>query len=336
MTRMKKAPPQLHADLAGAVREVLDRSPVPMNVAKLRSQLTGPFKVPAKLKDAFIALLAAEAQAGRIHEWPAAKYWIRDHRAWAEPIILAAAEVPVASSKVVGAISKQFGKPAAQALVGELIQCGMLIRVPMFGGAKAKLCSRIADEAAFRAELDAARLVIEAGYRRLEFAAESLPSAGGQESVGGSTTALPHGSAVGGGQTDLTGVSLPHGSAVGGGQTDLTGVSLPHGSAVGGGQTDLTGVSLPAGVPPAAAAAHADLATQVLDTLASLEPRKGLLVTAPRIYRALPGIPKSAIDEELLKLQDAHRVILHRHSNPQSSDELIGNLYVGACWRTQE
>ena len=148
MTRMKKPPPQLHADLAGAVREVLDRSPVPMNVAKLRSQLTGPFKVPAKLKDAFIAMLAAEAQAGRIHEWPAAKYWIRDHRAWAEPIILAAAEVPVAASKVVGAVSKQFGKPAAQALVGELIERGMLIRVPMFGGAKAKLCSRIADEAA--------------------------------------------------------------------------------------------------------------------------------------------------------------------------------------------
>ncbi len=257
MTRTKKPSAQLHDDLAGAVREVLDRSPVPMNVAKLRSQLTGPFKVPAKLKDAFIALLAAEARADRIYEWPAAKYWIRNSRAWAEPLILAAADVPVASSKVIGAISKQFGKPAAQGMVGELIECGMLIRVPMFGGAKAKLCARIADEVAFRAELDAARLVIEAGYRRL-------------------------------------------------------------------------------GQKPASAETHENLATQVLDTLASLEPRKGLLVTAPRIYRALPGIPKSAIDEELLKLQDAHRVILHRHSNPQSSDELIGDLYVGACWRTQE
>ena len=300
MTRMKKPSPQLHVDLAGAVREVLDRSPVPMNVPKLRLQLTGPFKVPAKLKDAFIAMLAAETQAGRIHQWPAAKYWIRDNREWAEPIILAAAEVPVASSKVIGSISKQFGKPAAQVVVGELLKCGMLIRVPLFGGAKAKLCSRIADEAAFRAELDAARLVIEAGYRRLGFAAESLPSGGGQESVGGSASALPRASAVGGGQTDLTGVSPT------------------------------------AGFQLAAANPHANLAAQVLDTIASLEPRKGLLITAPRIYRALPGIPKSTIDEELLKLQDAHRVILHRHSNPQSTDELIGNLYVGACWRTQE
>jgi len=64
----------------------------------------------------------------------------------------------------------------------------------------------------------------------------------------------------------------------------------------------------------------------------------GLLVTAPRIYRALPAITKLEIDAALVHLQEARRVILHRHSNPQSqgSDDLIANLYVGACWRVQE
>lgn len=270
---MKKPQGQLHPDLAAVIRELLDRSPQPLNVTKLRSQLTGPFKAPPKLKDALVALLMAEVQAGHIEQWPADKYWTRDSRSWAEPLMIAAASAaPVASSKVTGAVSKQYGRPAAEALLAELIESGRLVRVPLFGGAKGKVCSRIENEAAFRAELDAARRVIEAGYRRL---GHPLPDGRGSEETAGST-------------------------------------------------------SLTVTEPP--------VDELVLDALASLEPRKGLLVTAPRLYRALPDTAKSEIDAALIGLQDARRVILHRHSNPQSQspEELITGLYVGACWRVQE
>ena len=269
---MKKPPAQLHPELAAVIREVLDRSPQPLNVTKLRSQLTGPFKVPPKLKDALVALLAAEVQAGRVQQWPADKYWTRDSRSWAEPVMIAAAAAaPVAPSKVIGSVAKQYGRSAAEALLDELIESGQLIRVPLFAGAKGKVCARIENEAAFRSELDAARRVIEAGYKRL---GQPLPDGRGSEATAESISPV----------------------------------------------------------------AERPVDELILDTLASLEPRKGLLVTAPRIYRALPNSAKSAIDDALLRLQDARRVILHRHSNPQSqgSEELIAHLYVGACWRVQE
>jgi len=269
----------LHPDLPAVIREVLGRAEQPLNLAKLRSQLSGPYKVPAKLKDALVALLDADSG---IYQWPAAtakagpRYWTRNAREWAEPVIIAAAaDSPVAATKVLGAVSKQYGKGAAEALLAELIGQGTLIRVPLFGGPKAKLCSRIPDEAAFRAELDAARVVIEAGYRRL-------------------------------------GGPLPDGR--GSVRDELVG-DEPVGDEV------------------------------VLEALGMAEPRKGLLVTAPRIYRALPEVAKAEIDAALLRLQEARRVILHRHSNPQSlSDEerqsliqdVAGNYYVGACWRVQE
>jgi hypothetical protein len=259
-----KPPPTLHADLPGVIQEVLHRAGQPLNIAKLRSQLTGPYKVPGKLKDALASMLAT---IEGIHVWPAAtakagpRYWTRDCRSWAESAMLAAAaDSPVAPAKVLGAVAKQYGKGPAAELLTELIATGQLIRVPLFGGAKAKVCSRIVDEAAFRAELDAARAVIEAGYRRLT------------------------------------------------------------------------------GVP----AKPVPIDEQVLEALAALEPRKGLLVTAPRIHGALEGVPKDQVDAALLRLQDARRVILHRHSNPGAlaeaeRQELIedqaGNVFVGACWR---
>ncbi len=245
---MKKPPPQLHPDLAAVIGEVLERSPSPLNVAKVRAALPGPYKVPAKLKDELVALLRG------FHQWPGDRYWTRDGRAWAEPVMLAAAERPVLASKAISAVSKVYGKLASEALLGELLAAGSLMRTPLFGGPKAKVCSTIADEAAFRAELDAARAVIEAGYRRLDGA-----------------------------------------------------VSTPR-----------------------------PLDDKILDAIAALEPNKGLLVTAQRLYRALPDEPKQAIDDALIRLQDARRVILHQHSNPQQATGLIGGLYVGACWRLRE
>ena len=169
--------------------------------------------------------------------------------------MLEAAAVPIGSAKVVGAVSKALGRPASEALLAELIDSGKLIRVPLFGGAKAKVCSRIIDEAVFRAELEAARLVIEAGYRRLEGRVEQA----------------------------------------------------------------------------------APIEEQILDTISALEPHKGLLITASRLYRALAGTARTEIDAALLRLQDARRIILQKHSNPQSADgqDLIAGLYVGACWRVE-
>lgn len=263
--RKAKPEPQLHPDLAAAIREVLERSAQPLPLAKLRTALPGPYKVPLKLKDALLALLADEARAGRLHEWPGVKYWTRDCRAWAEPLMLAAAVEPVASGKVIGAVLKVYGRPQAEALLADLVRNGWLIRVPLFGGgAKAKVCSRIADEVAFRTELDDARRVIDAGYRRLGDADRAASDGSG----------------------------LPR-------------LAVP-------------------------------LDDHILTAIADLEPHKGLLVTAPRLYRAFPDIPKSEIDAALLRLQDARRVILHKHSNPQQGSDLIANLYVGACWRVDQ
>jgi hypothetical protein len=278
---MTKSAPTLHPELAGAVREVLGRASQPLNLAKLRGQLNGPFKVPAKLKDALAALLEAESREGRIYAWPASteksgpRYWIRDGRDWAarEMIAAAASLEPIGGSKAIGAVAKQYGRKPAEKLLVDLIESGLLIRVPLFGGSKAKISSYIADEAAFRAELDAARRVIEAGYRRLETGdAGPLPDGPGSES---------------------------------------------------------------AGAPD-----------QILEALASLEPRKGLLVTAPRLYRALPpDLRKSEIDAALIRLQNDRRVILHLHSNPQSLpagerqsliEDATGNFYVGVSWRITE
>lgn len=264
---MKKAPPRLHADLAAVLREVLERSPAPLNVAKLRALLPGPYKVPAKLKNDLVTLLQA------FHQWPGDRYWIRDGRAWAEPVMLAAAETPVLALKAISAVSKVYSKPASEVLLTELLAKGQLMRVPLFGGVKAKVCSKIADETAFRAELDAARAVIEAGYQRLEGASKPLPDGRGSD-----------------------------------------GAEIGTGAETGARTTD----------------------DQILETIANLEPQKGLLVTAPRLYRALPGVPKEEIDAALLRLQDAHRVILQRHSNPQNAIDLILGLYAGACWRNQE
>ena len=278
---MKKAPPQLHPDLAAVIREVLERSPVPLNVAKLRALLPGPYKVPAKLKNDLVALLQA------FHQWPGDRYWVRDGRAWAEPVMLAAAEMPVPASKAVSAVSKVYGKPAAEVLLTELLAKGLLMRVPLFGGVKAKVCSKIADEGAFRAELDAARAVIEAGYRRLDGGFIPLPDGRGSDDAG-----------------------------------------------TGAGEKAGAGAEKSVGAETAAAEAADD---QILETIATLEPQKGLLVTAARLYRALPGIPKEEIDAALIRLQDARRVILQRHSNPQqTATDLIAGLYAGACWRNQE
>ena len=279
--KVPKPVPQLHQDLAAVVREVLDRSAVPLNVTKLRSALPGSYKVPAKLKDAFVDSLASEAG---IYEWPGGKYWTRDHRSWAEPAMLASASMPVTAAKAIGAISKMYGKAAAEALLAELLTSGALLRVPLFGGAKAKVCSRIQDEAAFRAELDEARRVVEAGDRRLG----SLPD--GRASEAAVAEAWPLGS----------------------------GTEVRHKLKI---------------APPL----RPELDDQILNIIAELEPRKGLLVTAPRIYRALPDAAKSDIDNALIRLQDARRVILHSHSNPHSQpeDQLIAHLYVGACWRVE-
>lgn len=277
MKRTSKPAPQLHPELAAAIREVLDRSTHPMNLAKLRSALPGPYKVPAKLKDALAALLADEVRANRLHEWPGGKFWNRNCRAWAEPAMLAAASAaPVASAKVIGAVSKVYGRPASESLLAELVANGSLIRVPLFGGAKAKVCSRVLDEAAFRAELEDAKKVIEAGYRRLWL-----------ESATGGVTHWPQPLTEGPGSLDEPQSSIDE---------------------------------------------------RLLNAIAELEPRKGLLVTAPRLYRAFSGASKVEIDDALIRLQDARRVILHRHSHPQSQDaeQLIAGLYVGACLRVDQ
>jgi hypothetical protein len=93
---------------------------------------------------------------------------------------------------------------------------------------------------------------------------------------------------------------------------------------------------------PVAAPPPAD--EKILDTLAALEPQKGLLVTASRLRRANEGIPKKDFDEAVMRLYRNERVLLHRHSGPHllpeaERDELIRSgdtYYVGVCWNTGE
>ena len=161
----------LHPDLAAAIQLILTDARQPLTVAKIKSSLPASHKVKPKLKDAFAALLDAEAAAGRIHVWPSkktVKYSTLNPREWASQAILKAAAEPVVLTKLVSAVSKQYPKKDAETLVAAMAETGELIRVPLFGiGPKTKYASVIADAASFRAELDAARVILDAGYRRL-------------------------------------------------------------------------------------------------------------------------------------------------------------------------
>jgi hypothetical protein len=82
----------------------------------------------------------------------------------------------------------------------------------------------------------------------------------------------------------------------------------------------------------------------ILHTLSELEPHKGLLVTAQRLRRAVPGISKQAFDEAVMRLYRSEKVLLHRHSGPfllpaEERNELVQSgesFYVGICWNTGE
>ena len=83
---------------------------------------------------------------------------------------------------------------------------------------------------------------------------------------------------------------------------------------------------------------------RILAVLVALEPQKGLLVTAPRLRRAVAGISKQAFDEAVMRLYRSEKVLLHRHSGPflltaEERGELIqfgDSFYVGVCWNTGE
>jgi hypothetical protein len=87
---------------------------------------------------------------------------------------------------------------------------------------------------------------------------------------------------------------------------------------------------------------HSDI--RILDALAQLEPRKGLLVTAQRLRRAVPDLAKQDFDNAVLRLYRSEKVLLHRHSGPfllpaEERNELIQSgdtFYVGVCWNTGE
>jgi hypothetical protein len=83
---------------------------------------------------------------------------------------------------------------------------------------------------------------------------------------------------------------------------------------------------------------------RILDTLAEIEPQKGLLVTAPRLRQAISDVPKKDFDEAVMRLYRAEKILLHRHSGPHllpesERSELIQSndtYYVGVCWNTGE
>lgn len=83
---------------------------------------------------------------------------------------------------------------------------------------------------------------------------------------------------------------------------------------------------------------------RILAELLALEPHKGLLVTAPRLRHAVPGLSKQDFDEAVLRLYRSEKVLLHRHSGPfllgaEERGELIqsgDSFYVGICWNTGE
>lgn len=85
---------------------------------------------------------------------------------------------------------------------------------------------------------------------------------------------------------------------------------------------------------------------QILDALERIEPRKGLVVSAPRLRQAVPGVSKADFDAAVMRLYRAEKVLLHRHSGPHllpeaEREELVrsqsgGDFYVGVCWNTGE
>jgi len=80
----------------------------------------------------------------------------------------------------------------------------------------------------------------------------------------------------------------------------------------------------------------------VLRALEHVEPRKGLVVTAHRLRAALPEAPKKDLDQAVMRLYRAGKVLLHRHSGPlllpeDERQELIqsgADYFVGICWNT--
>lgn len=83
---------------------------------------------------------------------------------------------------------------------------------------------------------------------------------------------------------------------------------------------------------------------RILNALAQLEPKKGLLVTAQRLRGAVPGLSKLDFDNAVLRLYRSEKVLLHRHSGPfllpaEERNELVQSgdtFYVGVCWNTGE
>lgn len=83
---------------------------------------------------------------------------------------------------------------------------------------------------------------------------------------------------------------------------------------------------------------------RILATLAQLEPHKGLLVTAQRLRRAMPGLSKQDFDDAVMRLYRNEKILLHRHSGPfllpaEERNDLIqsgDSFYVGVCWNTGE
>jgi hypothetical protein len=92
---------------------------------------------------------------------------------------------------------------------------------------------------------------------------------------------------------------------------------------------------------PAAAQPLVD-EVSILQALERLEPRKGLVVTAHRLRAALPEAPKKDLDQAIMRLYRAGKVLLHRHSGPlllpeDERQELIqsgADYFVGICWNT--
>lgn len=100
------------------------------------------------------------------------------------------------------------------------------------------------------------------------------------------------------------------------------------------------------GEQPSAPVAATSIDEQILDVLERIEPRKGLVVSAPRLRHAVPGVSKADFDAAVMRLYRAEKVLLHRHSGPHllpeaEREELVrsqsgGDFYVGVCWNTGE
>lgn len=153
--------PMLHPDIGLTVRTILERAPEPLTADKIRKALPKPQAVPPKRKAELQTELDRLARDGQIVEWPrkgaSPRYWHRDPRQCALDGILAAAETPLAPSKLMQAASRRaFGYPAKlmPPLVEELTAEGRLFREPMFGGTRATISTRPNNPAAYRTELE--------------------------------------------------------------------------------------------------------------------------------------------------------------------------------------